>query len=547
MRRGREVVLLLLAALVLLSAGLGRSDLFNPDEPREAEMAREMLVSGDHTVPHLNGEPFLEKPPLFYWGVVAAYRIFGGPGEAASRLVPALAGLFTVLLTFRMARALIGERAALVAALVLLTGFEFFWIARRSLLDMPLTLAVLLACFGLHRVCTAPQGRTLGSLALGALGLAAALMLKGIVGAAIPGLAVLSWLLLRRDVSPMWRRGLVPAVLFAFVPVGAWVIHLHRVLGEAAVHEFVVVNNVMRFTGGASKGHDQPFWYYLPVLLTDLAPWSVVLPAALVVAIRSGFGRTAAVDGERAVLRDLLAWFLVPLVFLSIASTKRGLYLLPMYPAAAMLLAWWMCRSPRRAWLWLLWGVTGALGTAVVVVAIMARPAALAAPIVTAFSLLLALGIAMGPVRRGDGRGAALGIAAVSGLALLAAIVVATPRIVNGGTSARPVGQALRELTDGGEFLALYAFKEGALGGVTFYSGRTYANEKSPDGLRRRLENGELLLMRGADLEPARHALPFPIEEAGRWRCRGFPGEGDANDYVLTRAAAVAGGGGAPP
>jgi hypothetical protein len=218
-----------------------------------------------------------------------------------------------------------------------------------------------------------------------------------------------------------------------------------------------------------------------------------------------------------------------------------------MYPAAAMLLAWWMCRSPRRAWLWLLWGVTGALGTAVVVVAIMARPAALAAPIVTAFSLLLALGIAMGPVRRGDGRGAALGIAAVSGLALLAAIVVATPRIVNGGTSARPVGQALRELTDGGEFLALYAFKEGALGGVTFYSGRTYANEKSPDGLRRRLENGELLLMRGADLEPARHALPFPIEEAGRWRCRGFPGEGDANDYVLTRAAAVAGGGGAPP
>jgi 4-amino-4-deoxy-L-arabinose transferase-like glycosyltransferase len=565
MSRGREVVLLLLAALVLLFAGLGRADLFNPDEPREAEMAREMRVTGDHTVPHLNGEPFLEKPPLFYWGVVSAYRICGGPGETAARLVPALAALITVLLTFRMARDLLGERAALVAALVLLTGFEFFWIARRSLIDMPLTLAVLLACFGLHRVCTASAGKTLGGLALGALGLAAALMLKGIVGAAIPGLAVLSWLLLRRDLSPVWRRGLLPAVLVAFVPVGAWVILLHRALGEGAVHEFVVVNNVMRFTGGASKGHDQPFWYYLPVLLTDLAPWSMVLPAALVRAFRSGFGRVAAAgggesarggetavdreigEGERAVLRDLLAWFLVPLVFLSIASTKRGLYLLPMYPAAAMLLAWWLCRSPRRAWLWLLWGVAGALGVAVIVVSILVRPAALAAPIATAAALLLALGIALGPVRRGDGRGAALGIAAVSGTALLAAIVVATPRIVNGGTSARPAGQALRELTARGASLVLYAFKEGALGGVTFYSGRTYANEKSPDGLRRRLENGQLLLMRGADLEAARRALPFPIEEAGRWRCHGFPGEGDANDYVLTRPAAVAGGGGAPP
>jgi 4-amino-4-deoxy-L-arabinose transferase-like glycosyltransferase len=555
MSRGREAVLLLLAASVLLFAGLGRADLFNPDEPREAEMAREMLVSGDHTVPHLNGEPFLEKPPLFYWGVVSAYRICGGPGEAAARLVPALAGLLTVLLTFRMARDLLGERAALVAALVLLTAFQFFWIARRTLIDMPLALAVLLACFGFHRVVMAPAGRKIaGGLVVGTFGLAAALLLKGIVGAAIPGLAVLAWIVLRRDPAPLLGRGLVPAVLVAFVPVALWVCRLRDALGADAVHEFVVVNNVMRFTGGAAKGHDQPFWYYLPVFLSDFLPWSAILPVTTVAALRRAFGRDGEAGNgdrtvaERAALRDLLAWLLLPFFLLSVASTKRGLYLLPIYPAAAMLLAWWLCRGGvRRAWLWLLFTVSAVCGAAVVVVAFLAAPRAPAAPVATGLVLAAAIGFASLAVRRGDGRATALGVAAVSGTALLAAIVVATPRIVNGGTSARPAGAALRDLTAHGATLSLYDFKEGSLGGVTFYSGRTYVNEKSPDGLQRRFESGEQVLMRGDDLGAARRALPFPIEEVGRWRCRGLPGAGDANDYVLTRGAGIAAAAGGSP
>lgn len=552
MRPGREAWVLAAAAAVLLSAGLGRSDLFNPDEPREAEMAREMLVSGDHVVPHLNGEPFLEKPPLFYWGVVTAYRLLGGPGETAARLVPALAGLLTVLLTYRMARDLLGARAALVAALVLLTAFQFFWIARRCLIDMPLTLAVLLVCFGFHRVATtAPEERTVGALVVGAVGLAAALLLKGIVGAAIPGLAVVAWLLLRRDLRPLLGRGLVLAVVVAFVPVALWVLRLHEALGADAVREFVVVNNVMRFTGGAAKGHDQPFWYYLPIVLGDFVPWAVLLPAALVAAFRRALGRAAAAAdaaAEREVLRDLLAWFLLPVVVLSIASTKRGLYMLPVYPAAAMLIAWWLCRAtPRRGWLWLLWCAAALGAAAVVVIAVLADRGALAAPAAAGLLLAAALGFASFAVRRGDGRATALGIAAVAGVSLLAAIVMTTPRIVNPGTSARPAGEALRDLTARGADLALYGFHEGSLGGITFYAGRTFANEKSAGALQRRLETGAQVVMRGDAVEAARRALPFAIEETRRFRVRGRPSDDDANDYVLTRRAPVAAAAGAPP
>ena len=139
------------AGMVLLFTALGRADLFNPDEPREAELAREMAVSGDLLVPRLNDHPFLEKPPLFYWLVVSAYRASGGPGEAAARLAPAMAGLLTILLTWFLGRGLAGERGAVLGALILLTAFEFWWLARRCMIDMPLTFAVTLACLALHR------------------------------------------------------------------------------------------------------------------------------------------------------------------------------------------------------------------------------------------------------------------------------------------------------------------------------------------------------------------------------------------------------------
>ncbi len=533
------------AAIIVLFAWLGRTDVYNPDEPREVEMAREMLVTGDLLVPRLGGDPYLEKPPLCYWLVVGAYRAGGGPSETAARAVPAIAGVLTILLTFFFARSLLGESTAKLAALVLLTSFLFFYIARRSMIDMPLTLATTLATVGLHRGITGQGRARLPWLVLGYAGLAAAVLFKGVVGAGIPGLAALGWIAARRDWKGVLRHHLVPGVALALVPVGLWVAALHARLGAAAVREFVLVNNVLRFVGGASKGHDNPIWYYPPRLLMDMAPWSVLLPFALAAAL-------AAPARRRGEVHDLMTWFARPLVLLSIASTKRGLYLLPIYPPAAILISWWLMKDEappgrsRRIGLWLLFAATCVAVCAVLGVGIAADRDGFAAPLVVSAPLLVAglvawpLALAWRAARAGDGRRLGSFAALVTAIALVAAMAWVVPSIVNGGVSARAAASDMRALAEAGDRIALYRFKQGMLGGFLFYSGRTYPNVRDAKGLPDHLagddapDSRSLVLMQSDDFDAIARVLPFPMAVARRYTFPTLPGERPgSSDYVL--------------
>jgi 4-amino-4-deoxy-L-arabinose transferase-like glycosyltransferase len=544
----RDTLLVGAVGGVLFFTGLGRADLFNPDEPRESEMAREMLVLGDPVVPRLDGEPFLEKPPLFYWLVTTAYRAAGGPSEAAARVVPAIAGLLGLFVTFAMARRLFGEPTALLAALVLATGFESFWLARRTLIDMPMTLAILLACDALHRVVTAERRTPPGWLAGAAAALAAALLFKGVVGAAIPGLAVAGWLLWRLDLRPIGKRGLLAAGLVSLLPVAFWVRALQARLGNAAVHEFVVVNNVQRFTGGAAKGHDNPFWYYLPAVVVDFFPWSILLPFAIVaaarVALRAAPWTPAAGEDEereRAGLRDLLVWFLLPFVVLSIASTKRGLYLLPIYPASAMLVAWWLVRGrPGRLGRWAGVPAAALAGLAGAVALAASGHRGLAAALGIAAAAVVALAVRF--VRRDEPARLGVAIVSVAGASCLLAATVVAPAVVNGGTSVRAAGESLRRHADGGARLAFYDFREGNLGGFCFYARGIWPNLKSPEALARHLEGGgeSLAFLKADDVDRVVPSLPFRIEAVERWRYRGRPGQETGSEFVLIRRVASA-------
>jgi len=572
-RLSAAVVVLAVAAATLLS-GLGRSETYNPDEPRELEIAREMAASGDLVTPRLNTEPFLEKPPLFYWLVSSAYRIAGGPGETPGRVVPAVAGILTVLLTFILARALVGEATAMLAALVLLTSFEFFYIARRTMIDMPLTLATTAACVGLYFGIAAPgaggvagasggAGRTIRGrrrwpwLALGYLALAAALLLKGIVGAGIPGLAVAGWIGARRDWKGIVRHGLIPGALLALLPVGLWVAALHNRLGAAAVREFVVVNNIMRFTGSAAKGHDNPGWFYLPTLLTDMTPWSILLPFALVAALGAAARRHPG-------LRDMALWFGLPLAFLSIASTKRGIYLLPIYPPAAILVAWWLAggegapHAPgrgRRVGLWLLFVMLILVAVTVLVIGIAGRPGERLIPALLGALLAWPVAASWGAASRGDGRRLGLAVAGGTALILVAALGWAVPGIVNHGVSVRPAAGELRAFADAGDRIALYRLNEGMMGGFLFYSGRTYPRLGNADDLRHYLEGDQagggraLVLMPSGLFDEAARSLPFPILEARRFAFRKLPranagARPGAGDFLLVVRAPVAAEGG---
>jgi 4-amino-4-deoxy-L-arabinose transferase-like glycosyltransferase len=501
----RAAAIALAAAVVLLSA-LGRADLFNPDEPREAEMAREMWHSGRLLVPHLNGTPFLEKPPLFYWLVLGAYRVAGGPGEASSRAVPAIAGCLCVLLLYLFGRDMVGERGAALAALVLLTAFLFFWTSRRCMIDMPLTLAVLIACGALHRGVVLGGRARLAWLAAGYLAIGAAVMFKGIVGAGIPGLALAGFIVARRDWRGVIRHGLLPGTALALVPLGIWVAALYRSLGPAAAWEFVWVNNVLRFTGGAGRGHENPFYYYLPTLLTDFAPWSLVLPVALLAAWAAARGRgegAALPERQRSSLLYIIGWFVLPFLVLSIASTKRGIYLLPIFPAAALLIGWWLAglgsaatadgrpaAPPGRAarvTLGLLFGGIIVMSAGGLLALRLARPADFVAPIGLAL-LLAALGVAGFPALRA-GRGERFGAVAATmvGLLFLTMAHLVIPDAVQHWATGRPAAAELQRVIDGGDHLVLYRFKEGAIGNVLYYLKTTLPNLRTPEALRAHL------------------------------------------------------------
>lgn len=324
----------------LCFVGLGRG-LWTPDEPREAEIAREMYLSPGF-LPHLNGKPFFEKPPLYYWAAAAAFALTGGPSEAAARAVSGLAGLLTLVVVYRWARRHASQGAALMAVFMLATSLQFFQSTHWVLLDPLLMLFVVLALWAaFERV----SGGGWPYLALFYGAVVLAIWTKGPVGLALPAAGLAAYVL--------WRRR--PRLLLAFRPFsGALLITLalaamlwafYAVEGREALHELVWVNQVQRFVHPKTTGHNQPFFYYLQALPVAVLPWL----APFLLCFVPSFWR-ARPEGESADLRVFLGSVVAgSLLLLSAASTKRETYLLPILPPLMILLAlalWDAVRAP---------------------------------------------------------------------------------------------------------------------------------------------------------------------------------------------------------
>lgn len=587
MRRNRlakDLAGLLIGGALLLLPGLGAVDLFNPDEPREAEIAREMRETGDGIVPTFNGCPFLEKPPLFYWCGWIVSRVPGLSEEAAARIPSVLAALGLLIVTYFLGRELRDRRTGRAAACLLLTTFQFWWLARRALLDMTLAFFVgasllffLLAVRGIagseagsdeavarpaasRGVASRRRHASVGWLLLAGVAAAAAGLTKGLIGLVIPGLTVLAfflginrWLLIVclnviaaavpggwlglaiRGATGLgclvfWRRrlrilvtpGFVAAAAVPVLALGGWVgLLAARPEGACYVREFLIENHLKRFFGGGYGGHAQPFWYYLESLLTDFQPWVLFLPAALV-GLWPGFrmrerGRRSSERAETRMAsgasdasqevpktpsgmeRDggadgfLHAWLVPALLFLSISSSKRSLYLLPIAPAAALLIATWWRSSARRlvrgragpalaipAWILAALGALLAVALPVVIGALEmgAEPRSLAEALIAVKGF--PLGLAAGAVllasvatmviiaRRSLLRAAPAAIAIGGAIFLFAGSVLlplAGPRL-----SARRFGEAIRVERARGSRIGAFRITEGSLAQFLFYS-----------------------------------------------------------------------------
>ena len=332
--RHRIWLLAALGALVYLPT-LHLRDLWYPDEPDIGEVALAMFRSGDWIAPRRMGVIWVDYPPLLYWAGCVFSHLFGRMSEFALRVPNALAGIAAVLYTCRVGSRWYGPRAGLWAGLTLLTMFQFFYQAVCYRPDMLFTIAIAIGMV-LYYEGTEVRPRAALRIAGFAM-LGVAMLAKGPLGLLLPGLVLTLWNASRRR----WLRilELAALALVALVVYLPWFVACARAMGADSILHELYAQNVARFVAG-DRGHEQPVWYFFTNFWPDLLPWSFLVPPAIWWAVRSRLRQDPKVA-------FLLWWFGTFLVFLTFAVTKRQLYLLPVYPAVALLLAPWLAAVGR--------------------------------------------------------------------------------------------------------------------------------------------------------------------------------------------------------
>jgi dolichol-phosphate mannosyltransferase len=328
-RSSGPMLLVLLMGLLLFLGGLS-APLLEPQEARYAEIPRQMLARGEWCVPTLHGQPYLDKPPLLYWLVMGCYALFGVHDQSA-RLVPGLAGVLTLLITYLWGRFAAGVRAGLCGALVLGLSAEFVYRQRMLGFDALLGLWVTAGLAAGHRALAGASGQRAWWL-LSALFTGLGLLTKGPVALALTAVPLLALVCLDRRVHRPRLVDWLGWVGVALLVAGPWYVAVMIREPEFAAY-FFWHHNVVRFV--APFDHPKPAWYYLPGLLLGLLPWGLLVP---------GFVAFLARRGARAARRRPagLGFFLlvagVGLAFFSASGCKRPTYILPVLPPLALAL-----------------------------------------------------------------------------------------------------------------------------------------------------------------------------------------------------------------
>jgi 4-amino-4-deoxy-L-arabinose transferase-like glycosyltransferase len=351
-KRAWQILFLSIAAFYLW--GLGSLPLLGPDEPRYAEVAREMFVRRDLITPTLGGLPWFEKPPLLYWLMIAAYRIFG-VNEFAARLGPAICGLFSGAFVYWLGKTI--ENAALakedeqqrrdglgrVSALVWLTSLGAIVFSRGASFDIVVTMTITgaLACFFVWHVRSPGRDARKAQARMSALLLGfyffvgLSLLAKGLIGIVIPGGVIGAYFLLKREwPDRKFWQSLVWGGLFASAVAAVWFGPMLARHGWKFIDQFIVQHHFARFVSNKYH-HPAPFYFYLLVLAALCLPWTVFLGASFFSSRRWAWRGKVPLDRFRVFA---FCWLAVPVVFFSFSESKLTAYILPALPAAALLI-----------------------------------------------------------------------------------------------------------------------------------------------------------------------------------------------------------------
>jgi 4-amino-4-deoxy-L-arabinose transferase-like glycosyltransferase len=341
----KHLVLLLIVVAPLFSLGLSNHGLWSADEPRVAEIGREMALTGNWTVPSLNQKPFLEEPPLYYGSLALAFKVLGGASDKAARIPSALFAFAGVMVAFFIANFLFGPRVALLSAIILATTGEYFRVAHWVVVDSALTFFVISA-MGLFIAgyLSESNKKKFFCYVLLYLSCILAFFTKGFIGIVIPGLSILVFLIADRNLKEILNMRLWLSILIFIILILPWFIALWHQGGTEYLNVFLLHNHLQRFLpasmagsiSGSASGHHHPFYYYITQFPSSFLPWSILLVPVLCYAF-SKTGKSLGLSEKGRLFAK--CWFFTGIIFLSVASTKRALYLLPIYAPIAMLTA----------------------------------------------------------------------------------------------------------------------------------------------------------------------------------------------------------------
>jgi 4-amino-4-deoxy-L-arabinose transferase-like glycosyltransferase len=492
---------LLLAALCgfLFFYGLGSFGLVGADEPRYAQVSREMLARSDWVTPTLMEKPWLEKPVLYYWQAMAAFRVAGVTDKAA-RLPGALdAALLVAAIYFFLRRYRKGSEldgALITASCVGVIGF-----AHAAATDMPLA-----ACFSIALLAWYAwyESQRRIYLAVFYVFLALGTLAKGPVAPALAAVIIVLFFIvrfiaIRRDWRGFWGTLWVPGVILYLAVALPWYVAV-QLRNPEFFRVFILEHNLARFSQDVYH-HRQPFWFYVPVFLLAMMPWTLVLILAVAERVRvlwaegkQKFSRPEDLCSENSWSENswslfLLIWMVVPVLFFSASQSKLPGYILPAVPAGALLVAEYL-DARRRASGKLSLGIVaghGMLCGVLIFVAVSAASIAMNHRLVWGQGTWVAAAM---------GGGLALGIGAAllsaGGLRLLsrvtlfavvlsvAAVVRFAAPVIDDTRSARPIAESIEAFSHEPVPVAIYRVKRGQEYGLEFYLNRPA--EKYEDG-----------------------------------------------------------------
>lgn len=335
----------LLTALIgcLFFILLGDRPLFVPDEGRYAEIAREMVASHDWITPTLNGIKYFEKPVLFYWLGALAIKL-GGVNLWSVRCINAILGVLGCLMTYGITRYCYDRRTGLLAAGILASSILYFVMSHMVSLDLPVTVFNSATLFAFLLAFEAKTARaTRAWLYCATTAAALAVLTKGLIGIVFPELILLVWLTLIGGWSRFWKLPLISAALIFFILATPWHVLVNHEHPEFFYFYFIE-QQFLRYTS-KDIGHYQPVWFFIPTLLAGFFPWVVFLPQTLKRVV-SACWRAPKVESRNAYF---LIWVVLVFAFFSFSKSKLIPYILPIFPALAILTAHVIVESLRFA------------------------------------------------------------------------------------------------------------------------------------------------------------------------------------------------------